>query len=182
MRRRSDGAVFGWRALGRTGQFQLDPVSAPVKEIANFELPWSGSGGGLGRGDLVGGEAYEIQIVTDGVVIDGATTLPTTPVIVFDAGSTDLIEWSSPSGALGFDLVVDTDAPSRVLTTDTSYLLKRNVPSTQIPTGPRFYLSALDVNAWNFQSDSTLTSGGLRGAIGLFGAVSRASVRIVLVQ
>lgn len=174
--RRSDGASFGWLPVARQGAVTLLGFDTHMRDVANFRLPWSTGAAGLGRSALTPGDTYDLNVVADGITIRGSTVLPATPVPNIEVlPSGRVVRWPKSPWAAGFELRIDTDAPGRVLTLDTAYVIKNNgFPQAN----PEFRVRALDGNMWQFLSDSAVSAAGLVGAWGFFGSVAKAAVSL----
>lgn len=171
--RASDGAVYGWRAIGRSGTLRNVTGGVLLTEQANFELPWNSSSLGLGRVDLAEGASYELMIVSGDRTINGSTFLPETPNLELrreQAGTS--VHWSRSTGAAAYFVIVDTDSPGAIVTLDTSYSLLFNRPEETRPAPAKIRIIAMDSNLYRYVTDTTITRAGLEGALGVFGGAS----------
>lgn len=175
MRRVSDGAVFDWTSVPRSGT--ASPVHGGLlqADAGNWRLPWAGTGGRLGRDSLVSGESYELQVETEGRTIVGKVEIPSTPTIEFEhVDGVTRVHWARSTGAVAFWVIIDTESPAALLTEDTVYVLRRNVPADDRPDPPFVRVIAIGPNLLAIANDTLVLQSGLTGAFGVFGATSTA--------
>lgn len=178
MTRVRDGAMFDWRLLPtRKGPPELLRGSVPFG--GNYGLAEEPRSGLLGRRDLLPGDSYELDVASGGRIIRGAVTIPARPQLVLIATSgTRRVLWPRVPGAELYVLSIETDVLGSVTTRDTQYVLREDREPSG-PASPAFVrVTALDPNWARFMSDSSITSAGVTGAYGVFGAVTTASIMI----
>lgn len=161
------GRRFGWEGLPRTGAVVREP--GPDSLHPNWvlpETPWAG----LGAGHLEPGESYTLHLDTEGRAVWGATTMPG-PIAAWVTGTGDVLVWGSVEGAAGYRVMIDDET---LLVTDSVMAL-----SAGQQQATRIIVEALDPNAWAYHTDPRVGAAGLQGAFGVFGAVTRDTVRQV---
>jgi len=176
MSRGSDGMRFAWRAIAAT-QTTPDgrPLTTPIG--GNYMLSERAGTDGLGRFDLVPGESYALDILTLGQRVTGSVNIPERPVPrLAERGGRRFVEWSRSRGAAKYLLQVDTDVQGTATVSDTFYALRDDLESGALPARPRIRITAVDSNWWRYVSDSTVTTAGVSGAYGLFGALVSAEL------
>lgn len=179
LRRSRDGANFDWRIEPATGLVPTVNGSLDGPVVGNVVLPWTTTGTGLGRDSLLAGETYELRVVSEGRLIEGTATLPGVPQPQLQVtGMTQTIVWPRAALAAAYVLVADTEQLGAVLTTDTTYTLRRDRPASQRPPTLRATVIALDANVHAMVTDTTRHASGVRGARGIFGGVSRAAIEL----
>ncbi|MCY7379017.1 MAG: hypothetical protein LH467_06720 [Gemmatimonadaceae bacterium] len=178
MRRTSDGSRFAWREVeasrtGRDGRPRYAPSGG------NYLLAERASVAGLGRENLSAGSTYTIEVATQGRLITGSVTIPARPVpsLVQEANRRRVV-WPRAAAAALYLLEIDTAVVRSVTVRDTFYVLHDDRDSLSLPPIPKFRLTAVDSNWSRFMSDSTVTSAGLRGAYGLFGAFTSVELEL----
>lgn len=123
---------------------------------------------GLGADHLVPGESYTLQLDTDGRAVRGATTIPD-PIAGWITGRGDLLVRGSVAGAAGYRVIIDGE---------TLFVSDSVVPlSARQQQATRIIVDALDPNAWSYHTATRVDASGLLGAFGVFGAVTRDTVR-----
>ncbi len=173
MKRAADGALFAWRTLPVSGRVPIGLRTVPDSIPANFVLDDQHGPALLSRADVVSGETYTIDIVTQGVTIHGQTTVPgqIAPVLDTVAGDT-VVHWSAVAGAAGYQIIANLGSNSASLTTDTLVVLHtRFFYSDTVET---IRVVALDQNLFGFLEDQTRTRGGINTGFGAFGAFTEA--------
>ncbi len=176
MSRSSDGMQFAWRAVAAT-QTTPDgrPLTTPIG--GNYMLSERAGADGLGRLDLTPGVSYSLDVLTLGRRVTGAVTIPERPVpTLVERGGKRFVEWSRSRGAARYLLQVDTDGQGTATVNDTFYVLRDDLEPAALPARPRIRITAVDSNWWLYISDSTVTTAGLSGAYGLFGALVSAEL------
>jgi hypothetical protein len=177
--RQSDGLTYGWGSLARSGPVPRMNNGVTLSAEGNLQLPWDASVLGAGRESLTEGETYQLQLVTGGRTVTGTTRIPALPVISIRSDpSGSSVHWSKATHAAAYYVIVDTDDPPAFVTTDTSFVPLFNRPLDQRPSPARVRVIAMDANLAAFVSDTTLSSSGLVGALGVFGGSSRASAEL----
>jgi hypothetical protein len=159
------GRRFGWAGLARTGAVAREP--GPDSMHPNWvlpETPWAG----LGADHLEPGESYTLQLDTGGRAVWGAVTMPG-PTAAWITGTGDVLVWGSVVGAAGYRVIIDDET---LLVTDSVLAL-----SAGQQQATRIIVDALDSNAWAYHSDPGVGAAGLQGAFGVFGAMTRDTVR-----
>lgn len=159
------GSRFGWMALDRTGSVTREP--GPDTMAASWVLPddpWAG----LGAAALVPGQTYTLELDTEGEALAGATTIPAAIDARLTAGGGELI-WASVPGAAGYRVTVDGEA---ILVTDSLFHL-----SADQQQAASIVVDALDPNAWAYHTDPRAARPGLNRGYGVFGAMTRDTVR-----
>jgi hypothetical protein len=178
MRRTSDGGRFAWRevettAAGRDGR----PLYTPSG--GNYLLPEHAGADGLGRENLSPGATYTIEVETLGRLLTGSVAMPARPVpSLIQDGEHRRVVWPRVSGAALYLLQIDTDDQRNVTVRDTFYVLHDDLDALSLPLTPRFRVTAVDSNWARFTGDSTVTSAGIRGGYGLFGAFVSAELEL----
>jgi hypothetical protein len=174
MRRASDDAPFVWREIDIRGgdgpsYFPRGP---------NYGLAPAASAAGLGRADLVPGETYALEVATSGRVITGSTTIPARPRLVVRQRTDGrrVVEWQRDPGVGLYVVNADTDRVPNQETADTFFVLRDDMPDDLLPAQPRFRITASDTSRARYLVKPEVTSAGLVGAYGLFGAMIGASI------
>lgn len=170
MRRMSDGALFNWYATSPIGTG--NPVGG------NYALANGPSAAGLGRIDLKAGETYTLELTVDGRIITGRTTIPDHPQprLVVLPDKSRMVVWPRVASAGAYGLEISSDAAHTQTTTDTFYVLHDDF----FPNNPEsnVVVIAMDSNWARYRYDSTVMSKGLKGAYGVFGAMSRTTLAL----
>lgn len=159
------GSRFGWAPLDRTGSVTREP--GPDTMAATWVLPdnpWAG----LGAADLVPGETYTLAVDTEGEAMEGATTMPAPIDARLTAGGVELA-WGAVAGAGGYRVIIDGEA---TLVTDSPFPL-----SAAQQQAASIVVDALDPNAWAYHTDPRADRPGLSRGYGVFGAMTRDTVR-----
>lgn len=181
MTRRSDGASFDLLVDARTGSVTVANRFIRLDSIGNLALSWAAGPGGLGRQSIQAGDIVDLEVATGDQTIIGSSIVPGTPAIQMSTvnGSTTM-SWPRPAAGGSFMLRVDTDgrAGTRIMTTDTSYVIRRDRPLSDVPDPAVFEVTALDANASRYLRDSTVVRSGLSAGFGVFGSSSRGRVTI----
>lgn len=153
---------FGWRIAGEC-------FNGPSSVLDQFtdaccSLPEMVGVDSLGAVDLERGKTYTIEIETEGRVVRGRATIPADfQVTLIERNGQRWLAWPQVAGAGGYQVHV-TGSATR-LVSDTTVLVE---PSGSV-TG---WVSAFDDNLFQYVSDEELTSSGVEGAFGVFGAVT----------
>jgi hypothetical protein len=180
--RRTDGAEYDWSYVPRTGDLENYLTSGVQLDAeGNLRMPWSGTGGRLGRDSIAGGEFVDLLIESDGHTITGSARIPTKPTIsIVQSGGTTTVHWARSVGAAHYLVQAETEMRAffGLPTSDTSYVLLRDRPSGTTPATPYVTVIALDANLATLRSDSTSRRAGITGAHGVFGATARDRVAI----
>jgi hypothetical protein len=174
MHRTSDGAVFAWTERTPSSGVPGADFRGIVASDGNYQLTHATTIGALGSDSIKPLESYALTIRIRGSQITGVTTVPAVPqprIVV--AGTRRFIVFGPVTGAAGYILSVGLgEFSSGFLTPDTlSELLSSSL--NQPPPNSEFQVIALDTNAFRYLSDTSRTSAGLIGALGLFGAASK---------
>jgi len=178
MRRERDGTMFAWRIdSGRTGSFNIGPLSTGVSIPGNITMMRSWSPAGLGRDSLAANDSYLIDIRTMGAGITARVRMPARPrpVLILRDGR-EVVAWSTVPGAAGYAIRVDTDLSAQVALRDTEYVLRRDRPDAELPPNPRFILTALDSNLVAFLTDPEGRAAGVGGAYGVIGGMTSEAI------
>lgn len=181
MTRRSDGASFDLLVDARTGSVTVANRFIRLDSIGNLALSWDAGPGGLGRQSIQTGDIIDLEIVTGDQTIVGSSVVPAPPAIqVSTVNGSTTMSWPRPAAGGSFVLRVDTDGRpgARILTTDTSYVIRRDRPMSEIPDPAIFEVTALDAHASRYLRDSTVVRSGLSAGFGVFGSSSRRRVTI----
>ncbi|HET7585599.1 MAG TPA: hypothetical protein VFK13_11865 [Gemmatimonadaceae bacterium] len=185
MKRASDGAMFAWRTLPVSGTVPISFLGTLADSIpANFVLDDEHDPGLLGRGDIVPGKTYTLDITTDGVTIHGETTVPAQVVPAIDTAAGDtVVHWGAAAGAAGYEVTGSVPAGIGVseifaITTDTIVTIHApfilggaTVPPDAVET---IRVVALDANLFRYVSDQTVTRAGIDAGFGAFGSFTEA--------
>lgn len=173
MRRASDGRRFAWVAAPTApGGAHLDRGAMPYR--GNYALEEHATDEGLGRGDLQPGERYLLTIETGGRTLTGETVLPERPSpVVVQRSPAIVIAWPRTAGAAMY-LVSYGYLQWQPAGTDTSYVL----PRLEGPQPAEVRVMAVDENWAAFFRDPALTSSGITGGNGLFGATAEARLML----
>jgi hypothetical protein len=181
MTRRADGARFDLQVDARRGSVAVANRFIRLDSIGNLALPWAAGPGGLGRQSIQAGDIIDFEVVTADQTIVGSSVVPATPAIQISTvdGATTM-SWSRPASGGSFVLRVDTDGlpGARIVTTDTSYVIRRDRAPSDVPDPAIFEVTVLDANASRYLRDSTVVRAGLSAGFGVFGASSRGRVTI----
>ncbi len=172
MRRRSDGALFAWETIPRSGGFSPSPTSQPSSDLSNLRLPWNGTGGALGRADLAGGETYDLHLVSEGLTVTGVTTLPGRPSPTEDQQDRLVFEWEAVPFAATYAVRSDAELLGFSMSALTRFEHTRLKPVDEWPSPAWLRVTALDANLARFWTEPSRASAGLTGAIGVFGAAA----------
>lgn len=159
------GRRFGWTDLARTGSVVREP--GPDSMHPNWvlpETPWAG----LGADHLEPGESYTLHVDTEGRAVLGATTMPG-PIAARITGTGDVLAWGSVIGAAGYRVTIDDET---LFVTDSVIAL-----SAARQQATRIIVDALDPNAWAHHTNPKVGTAGVQGAFGVFGAMTRDTVR-----
>ena len=178
VQRASDGALFPWTERvpdsGLTG--------ADFRGIAfadgNYTLKHTSTTDGLGADSIAPLQSYLLSISTQGSQVTGRTTVPAIPQprLIVD-GARRFVVFGPVAGAAGYIPSAETEIFEGALTTDT--ILELHYGRGDVtPPNPQFQVIALDTNAFRYVSDTTLTTSGLVGALGLFGSASSARLTL----
>ena len=174
MTRRRDGAKFGWQIMERVGPIATGAAS--LDEEANVRLPWTGNPTGLGRSSLSAGDTYDLVVETEGQQLSGSAELPPALALeLSDSGGRINAKWSPAPMGKWFLLTIASDMPGKVLTPDSSYLVKANLPKDEWGPSPLLSVTTVDTAYVRFLADSSRVSVGIVGGFGVFTGVSRAS-------
>ncbi len=168
----SDNARFEWSA---TQSSAIPGNARPFGIVSgNYLLADSATSRGLGRRDLKPGEKYRLHVDYAGETIDGITRIPDVPQLRVIAASDGVrVVWSRVTGVplylvLGASVTpVYSSRGLPGLTSDTSAV---PIVIDGLPSLVR--VIALDSNYARYLADTTVTQSGLRGAYGVFGAMS----------
>lgn len=171
MRRKSDGALFDWRALSpadsATGVAdRSDPASG------NYLLPRTGSGGRLGQRDLAGGETYSLLVTVGGQTVTGQVTVPHAPTAEWT--SDRAVQWRRVDGASGYSVTTQDYFPLFGFTRDTVYQFDRRIPDNRSGIGT--IVRAYEAQLFDYLADRRQGRAGLVGALGVFGAYNSYSL------
>jgi hypothetical protein len=171
--RQSDNAVLYLAVLGHAGPIPTEFGNTFVRDSGNITLAWTGSGGEIGRGQLVGGDVLQLAMTAGGRAITGRARIPMTPSItlVQDADSVT-VHWPRDPGTARYDIFSDTDAGFGMTTTDTVVRLRLDRPVALRPSPLRVRVYAYDSSMVQHLDGSNAASAGLAGAYGVFGAMS----------
>jgi hypothetical protein len=175
MRRLSDGALFDWRPVTPSDTAVGNGNEYVLPSEANYELPRAGSGGLLGRQDIVAGESYGLLIEVDGRTVQGLTKVPGVPTIVRSAAllSQDSLVWATAAGAGGYSVVTQDFFPLSDFTRDTLY--RFDGPNDNI-SAKGTVVRAYEPGLFSYLTDRRRGSAGVTGALGVFGAYNSDSL------
>ena len=173
----SDGASYAWRQLPRSGAVPLGRGGVALPDDGNLALLWTSSSDGGGRESLMLGETYQLHVESNGRLITGSASMPG-PVAVSILAGDGTVYWNRAPHGVAYFVIVDTDDPGAIVTTDTSYTLLFNRPLSQRPSPELVRVIAMDANLTRYFTDTSVTRSGVQGAFGVFGALSRAAVPI----
>ncbi len=179
--RRSDGASFNLLVEARAGNVTVANRFIRLDSTGNLALSWAAGPGGLGRQSIQGGEIFDLEVVTGDQTILGSSVVPVPPAIqVSTADGTTRMSWPRATAGGAFVLRVDTDGlpGTRILTTDTVYVIRRDRAPSDVPDPAIFEVTALDAHASSYLRDSTVVRSGLSAGFGVFGASARARLVI----
>lgn len=170
MRRVADGALYAWESYGYVG------VSTDVYALsysdANYHLPDTLTSAGLGADSIRPGESYSLEIAYPGGLIAGSVTMPDTFSVSISRHNDQTVATWSARGAPGFRVRVPGHDP--VLVSDTTHI----VPPDASTSDEEIIVEALDQNLWRYLTDGQTARAGLTGAVGLFGGLTTATVRL----
>ncbi|HEU5175028.1 MAG TPA: hypothetical protein VFT96_09760 [Gemmatimonadaceae bacterium] len=153
---------FGWRIAGEC-------FTGPTSILDQFtdsccHLPEVAGTDSLGAVDLEYGETYLIEIETEGRVVRGRATLPADfQVVLVQRNGQRWLTWPRVVGAGGYQVRL-SGGETRFLS-DTMLLVAHS-------DGVAGFVSAFDDNLYRYVTDEELTSSGVEGAFGVFGAVT----------
>jgi hypothetical protein len=153
---------------------------------------------------LVPGAEYTLRVVTpDGTIVSGRATVPGAPAtssaadtVFLDRGRDTLsLSWPRVSPARRYEVVVIAQTSSFSVFADTAVSLPGTAtdealgpPAFVVGATQQLLVSAVDQNYYDYyRRDSDFYSGAglishLDGGLGLFGAVTRVTARIVVVR
>jgi hypothetical protein len=174
VRRVADGALLDWREIqpSRPGVILAGPL---VTEDGNYVLPLHGSGGRLGRIDLVPGDRYEITVDVDTLTIHGSASIPDVAQPVFESGSpTDLLRWPRVAGAGGYSVTSQDYTPTFTFTGDTVVQFDERIDNNISGTGT--IVRAYDPQLYAFLVDRRAGRSGIDRGLGVFGAYTSRSI------
>jgi len=174
MTRRRDGAKFGWQVINRTGPVAIS--SRSLDDAANVRLAWNGGATGLGRSALTPGDTYDLVVDVEGQQIGGSAALPSALSLqLVDSAGGVTAKWAPAISGTWFLLSISTDSPSQILTQDSSYRIKANLPREDWGPSPSFSVAAVDTAYLRFLIDTLKTSVGVSGGTGVFTGITRAT-------
>ena len=177
LRRRSDGALYGWLVLPRNGVVPLVVTGGSLTAVANIKLPWNSNAGGLGRSGLTKGDTYDLTIQSEGKEIVGVATLPPAlTVAIRQVGGSREVVWNLLEPRYRYNIRVPIDTSDDGFRAETTYTIKADAPKALWPPNPRVVVTALDLGYVKYLTDSTVVAAGLSGAIGVFSGVSVTAV------
>ena len=147
-------------------------------EDGNFILPFASSATASGASELRALGTYNLRIETGGRVITGKVLIPDRPQPMFmQDGAKRFVIFPEVAGAAAYLVGGDTELYPHVIRTNQVQLFY-NVDPAYVPANPEFRVVALDSNIVRYMSDSTISRSGIEGGLGLFGAVSSASIPV----
>lgn len=158
----SNPVPFGWRIAGEC----FMGLSSILDQYTDSccHLPEMAGADSLGALDLERGMTYLIEIETEGRTVRGSATIPADfQVGLVERGGQRWLVWPRVAGAAGYQVHVSGSATR--LVADTTFL----VESSGRVSGS---VAAFDDNLFQYVSDEELTSSGVEGAFGVFGAVT----------
>lgn len=165
MRRTSDGAQFDWRNEHLFGFVPFEDVTSANLSQANYILADSLSARGLGRDSLEPGATYEVRITTERTEITGTVTIPDSfSVTIAGQGADRRAVWPDVDGAGGYSVrLAELEGSGTFLQRDTSISLSAE--------SRRITVRAVDPQAFRYLIDPNLRSSGVRGGLGVLGAI-----------
>lgn len=158
---------FGWEHTGipwdEVGSFPGVSFRDP-----NYQLAPQAADG-RGAAELRPGTTYSLRITTPLGTIIGETSTPG-PIQgrIIESEPTDLVAWAPVAGAMGYRVV----AGDMYLVSDTAFRLPPDLDDDLA-----VWVEALDPNVWSYLTDDALPRAGIEGGNGVFGAITRDSVR-----
>jgi hypothetical protein len=104
MRESVSGARYDWRPTTPIHSLQYgDEDLGRFMNVANYVLPWTSGPSGLGTMDLAFGETYTLDIETEGVRVQGSTTLPARfGIAISTVNGERIASWPHVTGAAGY--------------------------------------------------------------------------------
>jgi hypothetical protein len=172
MTRSNDAARFVWRHLGQTGRAPVDATNASLLS-GNYALPDARVGSSLGATDMVPGDSFDLVMAIDATTITGAALIPEAPVpVVTVQDGRSVIAWPPAPGAAAYSVEV-SGLTAPIVQEDTSFVL----PAATTAASDIIVIS-LDRNLAAYVQDSSRSRSGISAGYGVFGAISRAVIRI----
>lgn len=179
MERVSDGGAFAWQWVGREGSLPATINNGFSMGDGNYRLALSAAPGSLARNDLQPGDSVALTITLSDRVVVGRIRVPSLPTpTLLTAGDSVVAVW--PRDAHAGVYLVESESENRFFSfqSDTSVRLALDRPADQRPATIYLRVFALDSAYTRYLQNLSLTSAGLSGALGLFGAVTVDSVEI----
>jgi hypothetical protein len=147
-------------------------------EDGNFLLPYSTTQTSVGASALRPLGIYDLRIETEGRVITGRLLIPDRPQpSIVEDGAKRFVTFPEVPGAAAYLVGGDTELYQHIITSNQIQLLY-DVDPAFVPPNPEFRVVALDSNLVRYMSDSTQSSVGIEGALGLFGAINSARIPV----
>jgi hypothetical protein len=171
MHRTSDGTPFAWQGYGHL-YAEPGTLHGISLDYANYYLPETIRSDSLGTADLRPGETYVLNVTTEGILIQGRTTIPDT----FSASLVAMnghrwVVWPRVRGAGGYMLSFSDGRTS--LQQDTAFAL-----ADEELDGGWLTIRALDFNLYQYVSDPQMHRAGIDRGFGVFGATTAARLRL----
>ena len=164
----ADGVAFDWRQCS-SGDAPVTPEGIDMR-TANYCLAETGRDDLGGASGLTPGETYELRITAPSGVVRGEVIVPAAfAVTIVDGAGGTVAVWPDVAGAASYQVhVASGNTFLDEATQDTTFVIPAALSSGTVS------VYALDENLTAYLRDVRLTSSGIVGANGVFGAVGRA--------